>query len=419
MVASPLTPAVSAPAGSLLRHRDFRLLWGGDLVSQLGSEISLFALPLVMVSVLHASGTQVGLLVALYTAPFFALPLFVGVWQERRDRRPVMIATDLLRGLFVFSVPAVAVAGHLSLPHVYAVALLVGSLSVVNDIAAKSYLPRLVAPDQLGSANSKLTADQAVGATLGPGVAGLFAGAFGAASALFLDAASYLVSAVLLLRVRHREHPTGSAPARDVRREIADGFRAVFGNPPVRSIALHAAVYNAGGELVSVALLIYFVRDLGLSSFLFGLVTVVGGLGAIAGALGVPALFGRIGYGRSLLVALAFSTLPYFLLPLAHGSATGVFSMCALASFFGFAGSGAGSVVAVTVRQRVTPPEVLARSNATYRLMNFGTIPVGALSAGLLVDRLGALTTLWIAPFVLLASVLPVANRAIWTLRES
>jgi MFS family permease len=410
--------ATAERSGSLFRHRDFRLLWIGDLVSQFGSEISLFALPLVMVSMLHASGSQVGLLVAMYTIPFFALPLFVGVWQERRDRRPVMITMDLLRGLLVLSVPTAAVTGHLALAHIYGVALLVGSLSVIYDIAAKSYLPRLVAPDQLGSANSKLTADQAVGATIGPGVAGWFAGAFGAASALLLDAVSYLISAVLLMRVRHREMPAEPTAERNLRREIADGLKAVFTNPPLRSIALHAAVYNAGGELVSVAFLIYFVRDLGLSTFLFGLVTVIGGLGAIAGALGVPALFVRIGFGPSLLVALAFSTFPYFLLPMADGSPMTVFWLAAVGFFLGFAGSGAGSVVAVTVRQRVTPPEVLARSNATYRLMNFGTIPIGALAAGFLVDEFGARTTLWVAPVILLASVLPVANRSIWSLRK-
>jgi MFS family permease len=419
-MAPPTSSAETTPAEQrgLFRHRDFRLLWTGDLVSQLGSEISLFALPLVMVSVLHASGSQVGALVALYTIPFFALPLFVGVWQERRDRRPVMITVDLLRGLLVFSIPAVALTGHLSLAHVYGVALLVGSLTVVYDIAAKSYLPRLVTTDQLGPANSRLTADQAIGATIGPGVAGWFAGALGAASALFLDAISYLVSAVLLMRVRHREAPAEPTAGRNLRREMADGVKAVFANPPVRSIALHAALYNAGGELISIAFLIYFVRNLGLSTVLFGLVTVIGGLGAIAGALGVPALFGRIGYGRSLLVALAIATFPYFLLPLAEGSSTTVFWLSALGFFLGFAGSGAGSVVAVTVRQRVTPPELLARSNATYRLMNFGTIPVGALLAGLLVDRFGGRTTLWVAPLILLASVLPVANRSIWSLRR-
>jgi predicted MFS family arabinose efflux permease len=402
--------------GSLVRHRDFRLYWTSDFVTQLGSELTLFALPLVMVGVLHASGSQVGLLVALYTLPFLLLPLFVGVWQERRDRRPTMIATDLIRGVLVLSIPVAAVLDRLTLTHIYVVAFVVGSLSVIYDIAARSYLPRLVTAAQLGSANSKLTADQAIGATAAPGLGGWIAGAFGAVTAVFLDAISYFVSAALMMRVRHREEPAEPTPRRDLRREMIDGIKAVFANPPVRSIAIHAAIYNAGGELVSVAFLIYFIRDLEISTFLFGMASLIGGLGAITGALSVPLLFKRIGYGPSMLVALCFSTVPYFLLPLVDAPPTAVFWLAALGMFLGFGGSGAGSVVAVTVRQQVTPPELLARSNATYRLMNFGTIPIGALVAGVLVDTVGARTTLWIAPIVLIASVIPVANRSIWSL---
>lgn len=405
--------------GSLLRHRDFRLFWTGDLVSQLGSEMTLFALPLVMVSTLHASGTQIGLLEALYTLPFFALPLFVGVWQERRDRRPVMIAADLARFVLVVTVPVGAVLGRLSLAHVYLVAVLVGSLSVVYDIAAKSYLPRLVPPEQLGSANSKLTTDQAISATMGPGTGGWLAGLFGAASVLFLDSLSYLISAVALMRIRHREKVAEPPTAeRNLRRELADGLRSVFGNPPVRAIALHAAIYNAGGSLINVAFLMHFIRDLDMGTFAFGMVTVIGGVGAICGAIGVPVLFNRIGYGPALLVALFFSTNAYFLLPAITGPDTAVFWSASVGFFFGFGGSAAGSVIAVTVRQKVTPPELHARMNATYRLMNFGTIPIGAVIAGVMVDTLGGRTTLWLAPIVLLASVLPVANRTIWNLRR-
>ncbi|MFE5916578.1 MFS transporter [Streptomyces sp. NPDC056468] len=412
-----MTQTAPAPGG-LLKQRDFRLFWTGDLVSQLGSEMTLFALPLVMVSTLDASGTQIGLLEAFYTLPFFLLPLFVGVWQERRARRPVMIATDLARFVLVVTIPVAAVLDVLSLAHVYVVAVLVGALSVVYDIAARSYLPRLVAPEHLGSANSKITADQAVSATMGPGGGGWLAGAFGAASVLFLDALSYLVSAVAMIAVRTREKPEPPPAERDLRRELAEGLRAVFGNPPVRAIALHAAIYNAGGSLVNVAFLVFFVRQLDMGTFAYGLVTVIGGIGAIFGAVCVPFLFERIGYGPSLLVALAFSTNAYFLLPLYTGSDTAVFWASAVGLFLGYAGSAAGSVIAVTVRQKVTPPELHARMNATYRLMNFGTIPVGAALAGVLVDGIGARTTLWLAPFVLLASVIPVANRTIWRLRQ-
>ncbi|MGW6506226.1 MFS transporter, partial [Streptomyces niveus] len=295
------------PAGkerSLVRDRDFQLFWGGDLVSQLGAEMMLFALPLVMVSTLNASGTQIGLLEAFYTIPFFALPVFVGVWQERRARRPVMIVADLLRGALVLTIPVAALLDRLSLVQIYVVATLVGALTVVYDIAARSYLPRFVPDASLGSANSKLTTDQAVSATLGPGLGGWLAGISSAAGVIFLNALGYFVSALALLRMRHREEAQEQDPAesRDLRRELVEGFSAVFRNPPVRAIALHAAIYNMGGSLVNVGFVVYFVRDLGMSQFAFGMVGVVGGVGAICGALGPRA--GLDGAGRQLPVVL-------------------------------------------------------------------------------------------------------------------
>lgn len=410
------------PAGkerSLVRDRDFQLFWGGDLVSQLGAEMMLFALPLVMVSTLNASGTQIGLLEAFYTIPFFALPVFVGVWQERRARRPVMIVADLLRGALVLTIPVAALLDRLSLVQIYVVATLVGALTVVYDIAARSYLPRFVPDASLGSANSKLTTDQAVSATLGPGLGGWLAGISSAAGVIFLNALGYFVSALALLRMRHREVAQEQDPAesRNLRRELVEGFSAVFRNPPVRAIALHAAIYNMGGSLVNVGFVVYFVRDLGMSQFAFGMVGVVGGVGAICGALGIPFLFDRIGYGKALLVALFFGTWAYFLLPAFAGPDSAVYLASAAGFFFGFGGSTAGSVIAVTVRQKVTPPELHARMNATYRLISFGSIPFGAVIGGVLVDGIGARETLWLAPFVLFASVVPVATRTMWTLK--
>ncbi|MCP2166907.1 MFS transporter [Goodfellowiella coeruleoviolacea] len=398
------------------RLRGFRLLWGGDLVSQLGSQITLFVLPLLVISTLGATATEVGVLQALYTAPFFALPLFAGVWLERRARRPVMITMDLCRAALLLTVPLAAWLDALTLTQLYVVALAVGSMSVVFDIAAASYLPRLVAAQHLDSANSKLSADQAVGSVVGPGIAGWLNGIVGSASTVVLDALSYGVSAVCLLGIRHREVPT--APVRrDVRRELVDGLRAVFGNRHIRSIAVHAAIYNAGIELVTVGFLVHFVRDLGLGSGLYGVVMVVGGLGAVCGALLAPAVIARVGYGNTFLAALVLSTTSYFLLPWAAGSAARATSLAALGYFLGCVGSATGSVVSVTLRQRLTPPHLHARMTATYRLMNSGAVPVGAALSGVLVDSWGAGGVLWIAPVVLMASALPVVFGPVRSLR--
>lgn len=395
------------PEPPLRNDPDFRLLWTGDVGSRLGSEVTAVALPLLAVTTLDASGLEIGLLSVAFSAPFFAFPLVAGIWLDRRTRRPAMLGADLLRAALVISIPVAAWLDLLTLWQLYLVALVGGGLGVVYDVAAQSYLPGLVGGRRLVGANSALNANMAVGATAGPGLAGWLTSLIGAASTLVLDAVSYLVSAFTLARIRHREPEPPPQPDRDVRRELGEGLRSVLGNPPVRAIGLHAAIYNAGVELVSVAFIVYFVRDLGLPSWAYGVVLVIGGLGSIVGTLAAPAVVSRLGYGPALLVSLLASTFPFALLPLATSDVQ-VAVLSSVGFFLGWAGTGVGGTVAVTVRQLLTPPRLLARMTASYRMLSFGTIPVGALAGGLLVDTAGARATLWTAPVVLVLSGLPV-----------
>ncbi|GAA2553641.1 MFS transporter [Winogradskya consettensis] len=393
-------------------NHDFRALWTGDAVSQVGSQITGVVLPLLVLTTMNGSGTDIGLLQACYTAPFVLLPLLAGVWLERRARLPVLVSTDLIRLVLVLAVPLLALTGALDLWHVFLVAALGGAATVLHDIAASAYLPRVVAADQLPAANSMLATNQAVGNTAGPGVAGWAAGAFGPAGALVFDALSYLVSASALLLVRRREEPPAPEPRASVRRQITDGLGAVLGQPVIRRVVIHAGIYNAGYALLGVAFLIHFVRELGQGSTRYGLVMVVGGLGAATGALLTPAVLRRFGFGRTFTLVLPFSTLSYLLLPGAGGGTAGLVR-CAVAFFLGSAGAAGGSVIAMTLRQRLTPDRLLARMTASYRLIAFGSLSVGSTAAGLLVDRFGARAVLWCAPLVLVGSAVPVLTRTV------
>lgn len=394
------------------RNADFRALWAGDLISQTGSQVTLVVLPLLVVGTLHAGGAETGLLQACYTASFVVLPLLAGVWLEHRSRRPVLIAADVVRLTLLLAVPLLALLGTLRLWHVFLVAALGGAATVVHDIAASSYLPRLVEPADLPKANSALAANQAIGGTAGPGVAGWATGLFGPVGALVLDALSYLASATALILVRHREVPAPPAPRQPVRRQVAEGLRAVLGQPAIRGIVLHASVYNAGSSVLAVAFLLLFVRDLGHGGGQYGLVMAAGGVGASVGALATPALLTRLGVAPAFAVALTFSTLPYLLLAGSDGSAADLVR-CGAAFFLGSAGAAGGSVIATTVRQRLTPDRLLARMTATYRLIAFGSIAVGSALAGLLVDAAGARAVLWAAPVLLLLSVPPALGRPV------
>jgi MFS family permease len=402
--------------GGLWRHRDFRLLWAGETVSLFGSEITELALPLVAVLALDAEAGQMGLLAAARFAPWLLVTLPAGVWIDAHRRRPVLVGANLGRCLLVALVPLLAALEALRMPHLYGIAFATGVLTVLFDVAYQSYLPTLVDRDQLVEGNSKLQATASVARVGGPGLGGLLVQLVGAPRALLVDAASFAVSTASLLAIRHREPaPAGRdrAARAGLRREVAEGLRVTYRNPVLRSVAGLAATYNLFSQAVLALLVLYATADLELSAGLIGLVVSAGSLGTLAGTALTGRLERRLGVGRSLLLAVAVESASLLLVPLAAGPpalAAGLLGLAFVGNGFGV---GLSSVLAVSLRQAVTPDDLLGRMNASYRFLTYGAIPFGALLGGALGELLGlraavavgAVGSLLAVPWVLVAPV--------------
>jgi len=169
-------------------------LWWANGISQLGTQVSILALPLAALLILHASALGVSLLRAFAVLPFVVFSLPAGVWIDRVRRRPLMIVSDLGRALAMASIPIAYWLGDLSMLQLYVVAAVVGALSVTFDVSYLSFLPGLVERERLGEANSKLLGTQSVATLAGPTLAGALIGAFGAAVAVLADAVSFALS---------------------------------------------------------------------------------------------------------------------------------------------------------------------------------------------------------------------------------
>src|SRR5262249_13495754 len=180
--------------GSLLRHRDFRLLWAGDTISQLGTQVTALALPLLAITTLYATPFQVGLLTTFEYLSFLLVGLPAGAWVDRVRRRSVLIAGDVGRALLLGSLPVAAWLGMLGMPQLYLAALGAGLLTVFFDVASQSSLPHLVGREHLVEGNAKLQASQSVAVVAGPTVGGLLVQALTAPYAVLVDAASFLWS---------------------------------------------------------------------------------------------------------------------------------------------------------------------------------------------------------------------------------
>ncbi len=413
-------PRPADPAGAgVLANRDFLKLWAGETVSLIGTQVTQFTMPLVALLTLNATVLQVGVLNALRFVPVLAVSLFAGVWLDRRKRRPILIACALGNALLIGLVPISAELGVLSIGLLYVVITLAGTLSVIFDVGALAYVPFLVERRHLAESNSKLQASFAVAGIAGPGVAGLLIGLITAPITLSVDAVSYLFSAGGLVTIRKPEpEPEPAATRPSVRRQIAEGFAAVYGTRLLRTLLTQSAVLNVGFGSVSTVFTVYAVRRLGLSPFELGLTVAGLAAGALFGALLASRIRKRLGLGRTLAMSItAVSASPLLLLVPRGASALAV-----LILFAGWLGHGWGisiwNVNTITLRQALTPMHVLARMNATYRMLLFGALPAGALAGGALGRALGLRTAMTISVLVLLSPVIWMAFSPVFRLTE-
>lgn len=414
------TPAAAAPAG-LWRSRDFVKLWSGQTVSVLGSSVTGLALPVVAIQVLHASPFQVGLVTVAWSTPFL-LALFAGVWVDRHRRLPILIGTNLGRAVMIGMVPLLAVLGVLGVPHLYVVAFLVGLLTVPFDLAYLSYLPSLVDRGQLADANSKLVTSATLADIGGRPLGGLLIELLSAPIALVVDALSYLFSSASLMAINKREPvPSRSAGWGAQRISVGDiraGLALVFGNLHLRVLAGQAATFNLFQTVIVTVFQYYALTTLGLGPFWLAFVLTAMSVGALTGSLFAARLPRLFGFGRALLLATAAGCFGPALLLIVTGSGSGSVAVLALSFFVHGVGLVVTNVLAVTFRQSVTPGHLQGRMHASYRLLSYGSLPVGALLGGALGSSVGLRAALAIGVAGLCCAFLWVLCAPIRKLRE-
>jgi MFS family permease len=404
------------PRGGLWRNADFLRLWGAATVSQIGSQITLLALPLVAVLVLDASAFEVALLTTFDFLPFLLFGLPAGVWVDRLARRPVMIATDIGRALALLTIPLAYAADVLTLAQLYAVGFGVGVMTVFFELAYTSYLPSLVARDQLIDANSKLEMSRSGAYIAGPGLGGILVGLLSAPGAIVLDAVSFVVSGFLVLRVRGREEWIAAAGARaGLKRELVEGIRYVLSHPFLWPIASCTAILNLFWNAAFAVYFVFLARELDLEPAVIGVVLMLGNLGWLVGALAAARLTSGIGVGW-ILAASAFLFAPAgVLIAVAPASAPLPFLIAAQAL-----GSFAGvlyNITSMTLRQSVTPDRLQGRTVGAIRTVVWGVTPLGALLGGALASVFGLRATFWIAAVGSATAALPIMLSSARSLR--
>jgi predicted MFS family arabinose efflux permease len=269
---------------------------------------------------------------------------------------------------------------------------------VFFDVAYQSYIPSLVERDQIIDGNSKLEISRSAAQVSGPGLSGGIVEIFTAPYAVLLDAISFVGSGLFLLRITKPEHvpaarEDGSKPK--LWPELKEGLRFVLGNPNLRAQAGCTATSNFFSSLGFAIILVFAVRELHLSAGLIGIVLSIGSLGSMLAAFTATRISQRFGIGPTT-IAVGVVWGPAFLLfGLAPEGNAALPFLVVGQLVMGFA-IVVYNIVQVSYRQAICPPRLQGRMNSVMRFIVWGTIPLGALSGGVLGTTVGLRETILI-----------------------
>lgn len=368
--------------------------------------IGRFALPLIAVLTLQASPIEMGLLRTADLLPALAFGLVAGVWVDRLRRRPIMIWADLGRGILLATIPLAAVLGALRIEQLYVIAVGVGALTILFEVAYRSYLPTLVSPDALVEGNAKLAATSAVVEVGGFGIAGALVQLLTAPITILVDALSFILSSILLVLIRHPEsRPRQAEEHQNVWREMRAGLSVVLVDPILRPLAAAELTRQVCVQMWVAVLLLFLTRDLHLEPILFGPLFAIGGVSSLAGALAVERLVKRFGLGPTLVVSFGLGTVSLVVVPLAGGSILIAAALVGAGQLF----DAAGTIAEITQRalvQSSTPAHLLGRVNASLQLIGSTAMLVGSLLGGVLGEVIGIRETMLIGAIGAVPSVL-------------
>ncbi len=367
---------------------NYHRLVSAAAASNLADGVFMVALPLLAVRLTHSPTLVAGVALA-QRLPWLVVALPAGALADRLDRRRTMVRVNVVRTLVIGALAAAEAAGAASLPLVYAVALVLGVGETLFDTAAQSVMPAVVPAGTLSRANGRLYAVELVANQfVGPPLGGALAAA-GLALAFAGSAGAYLVAAGALAVMAGSFRPERVGGPTRLRADIAEGLRFLWSHRLLRTLGIMLGVSNMAFTTHTSIFVLFAVEPgpMGLTPSGFGLLFAVGAVGGVVGSWVAAPLERRLGPGRvltlSIVAGAAGLTVPVvtagFLPVAAAGALLGLTTVC-------------WNVVTVSFRQRITPNHMLGRLNAGYRLLGWGTMPLGAALGGLVAEAAGVRT---------------------------
>ncbi len=385
---------------SLAHHFDFRQLWVGDALGQIGVQLTALALPIYAVAMLGANEVQMGYLTAAQTAAFLVVGLPAGAWVDRMRKRRVLIMADVVRALVLGAVVVLAATGHGSMLMLYGAGLIISVATVFFDVAHLSFVPALVGLARISEGNTKLQATTSVAQVSVPAIGGMLLKVVSAPLLIGVNVVTYLLSIVFLARIKHVEKLPEPKSHLPFFKAIGEGLQFIIRTPTLNRLVLCTSGVSFFSTMVFSMIVFYVVTTLGLGAGAVGLVMSAQAVGGLFGAFTARWATVRIGEGRIIALSAAATPTLFIGLPLAPLFVDfGVSALVPLlvSGFFAQITQTWFNVSQVSFRQRLCPPHLLGRMNASFRFIVWGPMPLAGLAAGWLAGSFSVVIMLSVA----------------------
>jgi len=357
-------------------NSDFWKYWTGQTISNLGSSITLFALPLLVYN-LSGSALNLGIATAATFLPYLLFGLILGAWTDRVDRKRMMIGTDIARALIIATIPLLAFLGILPVWWIYIVAFIHATLKICFDAGEFAAIPSLVDQDDLVTANGRVQASYSGASIAGPLLAGVLVTVVPITALMLIDALSFLGSAFSLALIRISFNSGEKRAPTSIRSDVAEGLRYVFSNPVLRNISLMMALVNFVGSTTYAQLIFFAKVRLQATDFQASLLYSAGSLGVVILALAAGPLRKHWSFSTVALGALML-----------EGILTVVFSLmrmywAAVVLWTLIGGLGIlFNINTSSLRQAIVPNHLLGRVVTIASVLAWSAIPLGSLLGG-------------------------------------
>jgi MFS family permease len=373
------TPASGRSSG------DFGKFWAGQTVSNLGSSITLFALPLLVYE-LTGSAVNLALTTAAQFIPHLLFGLVIGAYVDRLDRKKLMITVDLLRVVVISTIPLMAALDALTVGWVYGTGFVMSTLTIFFDSSQFAAIPSLVPESDLVTANGRIQASFAGAQIAGPLLAGLLVSTLPLTGVVLVDASTFLVSAFSLALIRKNFNlvKRESRPSARVRTDVMEGLRYVMRQPVLRDISILVALANLVAAPIYSQIVLFADVQLNATRSETAFLYAAGAFGMMVFGL----MAGRIRKRFTFSVVARWSLIIESFLFVIFGLMTNVWvAMLVLALMQGH--SILFNIQSSSLRQLITPNDMLGRVMTIATVLAWSAIPLGAYIGGLAIEATG------------------------------